>query len=222
MINFDTFSFHLKLIAYGSSEMLYNDGERIYTVVNKKPIDKMQEDEAYIIEIGNTLYVMPYYNEDYTKDETRCGYFRNKISKFPQTEKDKEKHSIRNVYILHPDLMSTELQGYTEEEIVPSGSVTKFKLFKEDDILMKISKDMLNRKNIDPLDYKIRFGEGPSAYNNKIKPIKMDSVHELTLKRFDQLCDIFDVEYKILYRNKKGCQFPMDMGGKEYLEQGRE
>lgn len=182
--------------------------------VNKE----LKKGYAYIYKHRFVLPFLGMYYKNYDDDDIKPGLYvdsdtnkylaampSNQIVHMYKTDMIKrlEPHNIIDLLESENDIIDVNSDDIAESDV---GDIFIPPIHEEDNALMKAIKDIIIRKEINLKDYESRFNSPGDMSNKKATILR---TNDLTFNMFDTLCNIFDIEYTIKYKDRKGCKNPM-------------
>lgn len=137
----------------------------------------------------------------------------------PITEEDKEKYSAKRIVNFSSsssfkDVLNNVYKIKEEKNagLTVVNDCLHLTVYDEDTPELKIIKNGINDKHIDPDSYKNKFPSN-SDFNNDMRALKSPSNHSISFFKAKRILNSFDIEGEFIIRDKKGAVNPM---GKEY------
>lgn len=137
----------------------------------------------------------------------------------PTTEEDKEKYSVKRVVNFSSSSSFKDVLNnvYKIKEEKNAGltivnDCLHLDIYEEDTPELKIIKQAINDKHIDPDSYKNKFPSS-SDFNNDMRALKSASNHSISFFKAKRILNSFDIDGEFIIRDKKDAVNPI---GKEY------
>ena len=137
----------------------------------------------------------------------------------PTTEEDKEKYSTKRVVNFSSSSSFKDVLNnvYKIKEEKNAGltivnDCLHLDIYEEDTPELRIIKQAINDKHIDPDSYKNKFPSS-SDFNNDMRALKSASNHSISFFKAKRILNSFDIDGEFIIRDKKDAVNPI---GKEY------
>ena len=196
------------------------DGKNM-SVVSMDEFNRMYKNKSLDTDIAvefNDDYVLPY--SKHIK-ATPCAIPRDLCVRgvLPTTEEDKEKYSVKRVVNFSSSSSFKDVLNnvYKIKEEKNAGltivnDCLHLDIYEEDTPELKIIKQAINDKHIDPDSYKNKFPSS-SDFNNDMRALKSASNHSISFFKAKRILNSFDIDGEFIIRDKKDAVNPI---GKEY------
>lgn len=196
------------------------DGKNM-SVVSKTEFERMYKNKSIDTDIAvefNDDYVLPYSKHVKT---TPCAVPGDLVIRgvLPTTEEDKEKYSTKRVVNFSSSSSFKDVLNnvYKIKEEKNAGltivnDCLHLDIYDEDTPELRIIKQAINDKHIDPDSYKNKFPSS-SDFNNDMRALKSSSNHSISFFKAKRILNSFDIDGEFIIRDKKDAVNPI---GKEY------
>ena len=196
------------------------DGKNM-SVVSMDEFNRMYKNKSLDTDIAvefNDDYVLPY--SKHIK-ATPCAIPRDLCVRgvLPTTEEDKEKYSVKRVVNFSSSSSFKDVLNnvYKIKEEKNAGltivnDCLHLDIYEEDTPELRIIKQAINDKHIDPDSYKNKFPSS-SDFNNDMRALKSASNHSISFFKAKRILNSFDIDGEFIIRDKKDAVNPI---GKEY------
>ena len=196
------------------------DGKNM-SVVSMDEFNRMYKNKSLDTDIAvefNDDYVLPY--SKHIK-ATPCAIPRDLCVRgvLPTTEEDKEKYSVKRVVNFSSassfkDVLNNVYKIKEEKNagLTIVNDCLHLDIYEEDTPELKIIKQAINDKHIDPDSYKNKFPSS-SDFNNDMRALKSASNHSISFFKAKRILNSFDIDGEFIIRDKKDAVNPI---GKEY------
>ncbi len=196
------------------------DGKNM-SVVSIDEFNRMYKNKSLDTDIAvefNDDYVLPYSKHIKT---TPCAIPGDLFVRgvLPTTEEDKEKYSTKRVVNFSSSSSFKDVLNnvYKIKEEKNAGltivnDCLHLDIYEEDTPELRIIKQAINDKHIDPDSYKNKFPSS-SDFNNDMRALKSSSNHSISFFKAKRILNSFDIDGEFIIRDKKDAVNPI---GKEY------
>lgn len=196
------------------------DGKNM-SVVSMDEFNRMYKNKSLDTDIAvefNDDYVLPYSKHIKT---TPCAIPGDLCVRgvLPTTEEDKEKYSTKRVVNFSSSSSFKDVLNnvYKIKEEKNAGltivnDCLHLDIYEEDTPELRIIKQAINDKHIDPDSYKNKFPSS-SDFNNDMRALKSASNHSISFFKAKRILNSFDIDGEFIIRDKKDAVNPI---GKEY------
>ena len=196
------------------------DGKNM-SVVSMDEFNRMYKNKSLDTDIAvefNDDYVLPY--SKHIK-ATPCAIPGDLFVRgvLPTTEEDKEKYSTKRVVNFSSSSSFKDILNnvYKIKEEKNAGltivnDCLHLDIYEEDTPELRIIKQAINDKHIDPDSYKNKFPSS-SDFNNDMRALKSSSNHSISFFKAKRILNSFDIDGEFIIRDKKDAVNPI---GKEY------
>lgn len=196
------------------------DGKNM-SVVSIDEFNRMYKNKSLDTDIAvefNDDYVLPY--SKHIK-ATPCAIPGSMCIRgvLPTTEEDKEKYSTKRVVNFSSSSSFKDVLNnvYKIKEEKNAGltivnDCLHLDIYDEDTPELRIIKQAINDKHIDPDSYKNKFPSS-SDFNNDMRALKSASNHSISFFKAKRILNSFDIDGEFIIRDKKDAVNPI---GKEY------
>lgn len=173
-------------------------------------------DTDIAVEVGD--YVLPYSKHE---KNTPCAIPSDLITVavLPTNEKDESKYSAKRVVNFSSsssfkDVLNNvyKIKEEKNADLSVVNDCLHLDIYEEDTPELRIIKQAINDKHIDPDSYKNKF---PSAsdFNNDMRALKSPSNHGISFFKAKRILTSFDIDGEFIIKDKKDAVNPI---GKEY------
>lgn len=197
--------------------------EEVYKV--KKFKDDIELEPGYAYHVKDLGIVLPFfgnkdaYTEDtfpgpgfYTSLDTEdCEYIMVR-----PVGKMKKPYKEKNIYELDPEYISQIIQQEGLKDVYDSSLTSEMgdafipPISESDNELLRIIKIALQHKMIDIKNYAHRFRSDTDMNNFKRSLL---AHNKMSMEKFANACEIFDIKWTITFSDKPGCANPMNYQG---------
>lgn len=196
------------------------DGKNM-SVVSMDEFNRMYKNKSLDTDIAvefNDDYVLPYSKNI---KATPCAIPGDLFVRgvLPTTEEDKEKYSTKRVVNFSSSSSFKDVLNnvYKIKEEKNAGltivnDCLHLDIYEEDTPELRIIKQAINDKHIDPDSYKNKFPSS-SDFNNDMRALKSSSNHSISFFKAKRILNSFDIDGEFIIRDKKDAVNPI---GKEY------
>ena len=196
------------------------DGKNM-SVVSMDEFNKMYKNKSLDTDIAvefNSDYVLPYSKHIKT---TPCAIPGDLCVRgvLPTTKEDKEKYSVKRVVNFSSassfkDVLNNVYKIKEEKNagLTIVNDCLHLDIYDEDTPELRIIKQAINDKHIDPDSYKNKFPSS-SDFNNDMRALKSSSNHSISFFKAKRILNSFDIDGEFIIRDKKDAVNPI---GKEY------
>lgn len=196
------------------------DGKNM-SVVSMDEFNKMYKNKSLDTDIAvefNSDYVLPYSKHIKT---TPCAVPGDLCVRgvLPTTKEDKEKYSVKRVVNFSSassfkDVLNNVYKIKEEKNagLTIVNDCLHLDIYDEDTPELRIIKQAINDKHIDPDSYKNKFPSS-SDFNNDMRALKSASNHSISFFKAKRILNSFDIDGEFIIRDKKDAVNPI---GKEY------
>jgi len=197
------------------------DGKNI-SVVSKSEFERMYKNKSLDTDIAveyNNKYVLPYAKRP--KNNEPCAIPNSTVIRaiLPTTKEDMEKYSVKRIINFNSSSSFKDVLDnvYKIKEEKNAGlsivnDCLHLNVYEEDTPELKIIKQAINDKHIDPDSYKNKFPSS-SDFNNDMRALKSPSNHSISFFKAKRILNSFDIDGEFIIRDKKDAVNPI---GKEY------
>lgn len=187
--------------------------DEIYRVEKFDDEKKLKKGFAYIR--GNLVY--PYMGKLDDKKKKKVGVYKDEDDSYrfikPISRKKAEKYSIEKIYSIEKDTIKKikEKEGLIARDLdimlAESDEVFKPPICDSDNVLQRLIKKALDKKEIDIKNYVSRF-DNPGDMSN----FKRALLHhgKMSVEKFIKWCYVLDLEFTVTIRDKEGAISPMN------------
>ena len=196
------------------------DGKNM-SVVSMDEFNRMYKNKSLDTDIAvefNDDYVLPYSKHIKATPCAIPGYLCVR-GVLPTTEEDKEKYSVKRVVNFSSSSSFKDVLNnvYKIKEEKNAGltivnDCLHLDIYEEDTPELRIIKQAINDKHIDPDSYKNKFPSS-SDFNNDMRALKSASNHSISFFKAKRILNSFDIDGEFIIRDKKDAVNPI---GKEY------
>lgn len=196
------------------------DGKNM-SVVSMEEFNKMYKNKSLDTDIAvefNNDYVLPYSKHIKT---TPCAIPGDLCVRgvLPTTKEDKEKYSVKRVVNFSSassfkDVLNNVYKIKEEKNagLTIVNDCLHLDIYDEDTPELRIIKQAINDKHIDPDSYKNKFPSS-SDFNNDMRALKSASNHSISFFKAKRILNSFDIDGEFIIRDKKDAVNPI---GREY------
>ena len=196
------------------------DGKNM-TVVSKDEFERIYKNKSLDTDIAvefNKDYVLPY--SKHLKN-TPCAVPGDIITRavLPITKEDKEKYSTKRIVNFNSSSSFKDVLDnvYKIKEEKNAGltivnDCLHLDIYDEDTPELRVIKQAINDKHIDPDSYKNKFPSS-SDFNNDMRALKSPNNHSISFFKAKRILNSFDIDGEFIIKDKKGAVNPI---GKEY------
>lgn len=196
------------------------DGKNM-SVVSMEEFNKMYKNKSLDTDIAvefNNDYVLPYSKHIKT---TPCAIPGDLCVRgvLPTTKEDKEKYSVKRVVNFSSassfkDVLNNVYKIKEEKNagLTIVNDCLHLDIYDEDTPELRIIKQAINDKHIDPDSYKNKFPSS-SDFNNDMRALKSASNHNISFFKAKRILNSFDIDGEFIIRDKKDAVNPI---GREY------
>lgn len=196
------------------------DGKNM-SVVSMDEFNKMHKNKSLDTDIAvefNSEYVLPYSKHIKT---TPCAIPGDLCVRgvLPTTKEDKEKYSVKRVVNFSSassfkDVLNNVYKIKEEKNagLTIVNDCLHLDIYDEDTPELRIIKQAINDKHIDPDSYKNKFPSS-SDFNNDMRALKSASNHSISFFKAKRILNSFDIDGEFIIRDKKDAVNPI---GREY------
>lgn len=196
------------------------DGKNM-SVVSMDEFNKMYKNKSLDTDIAvefNSEYVLPYSKHIKT---TPCAIPGDLCVRgvLPTTKEDKEKYSVKRVVNFSSassfkDVLNNVYKIKEEKNagLTIVNDCLHLDIYDEDTPELRIIKQAINDKHIDPDSYKNKFPSS-SDFNNDMRALKSASNHSISFFKAKRILNSFDIDGEFIIRDKKDAVNPI---GREY------
>lgn len=196
------------------------DGKNM-SVVSMDEFNKMYKNKSLDTDIAvefNNDYVLPYSKHIKT---TPCAIPGDLCVRgvLPTTKEDKEKYSVKRVVNFSSassfkDVLNNVYKIKEEKNagLTIVNDCLHLDIYDEDTPELRIIKQAINDKHIDPDSYKNKFPSS-SDFNNDMRALKSASNHSISFFKAKRILNSFDIDGEFIIRDKKDAVNPI---GREY------
>lgn len=196
------------------------DGKNM-SVVSMDEFNKMYKNKSLDTDIAvefNSDYVLPYSKHIKT---TPCAIPGDLCVRgvLPTTKEDKEKYSVKRVVNFSSassfkDALNNVYKIKEEKNagLTIVNDCLHLDIYDEDTPELRIIKQAINDKHIDPDSYKNKFPSS-SDFNNDMRALKSASNHSISFFKAKRILNSFDIDGEFIIRDKKDAVNPI---GREY------
>lgn len=196
------------------------DGKNM-SVVSMDEFNKMYKNKSLDTDIAvefNNDYVLPYSKHIKT---TPCAMPGDLCVRgvLPTTKEDKEKYSVKRVVNFSSassfkDVLNNVYKIKEEKNagLTIVNDCLHLDIYDEDTPELRIIKQAINDKHIDPDSYKNKFPSS-SDFNNDMRALKSASNHSISFFKAKRILNSFDIDGEFIIRDKKDAVNPI---GREY------
>jgi hypothetical protein len=196
------------------------DGKNM-SVVSIDEFNKMYKNKSLDTDIAvefNSDYVLPYSKHIKT---TPCAIPGDLCVRgvLPTTKEDKEKYSVKRVVNFSSassfkDVLNNVYKIKEEKNagLTIVNDCLHLDIYDEDTPELRIIKQAINDKHIDPDSYKNKFPSS-SDFNNDMRALKSASNHSISFFKAKRILNSFDIDGEFIIRDKKDAVNPI---GREY------
>lgn len=196
------------------------DGKNM-SVVSMEEFNKMHKNKSLDTDIAvefNNDYVLPYSKHIKT---TPCAIPGDLCVRgvLPTTKEDKEKYSVKRVVNFSSassfkDVLNNVYKIKEEKNagLTIVNDCLHLDIYDEDTPELRIIKQAINDKHIDPDSYKNKFPSS-SDFNNDMRALKSASNHSISFFKAKRILNSFDIDGEFIIRDKKDAVNPI---GREY------
>lgn len=196
------------------------DGKNM-SVVSMDEFNKMYKNKSLDTDIAvefNSDYVLPYSKHIKT---TPCAIPGDLCVRgvLPTTKEDKEKYSVKRVVNFSSassfkDVLNNVYKIKEEKNagLTIVNDCLHLDIYDEDTPELRIIKQAINDKHIDPDSYKNKFPSS-SDFNNDMRALKSASNHSISFFKAKRILNSFDIDGEFIIRDKKDAVNPI---GREY------
>lgn len=201
-------------------------GEDVFRVKKwKGESTELEEGCAYHVKEMNL--VLPYMGDIESWDNEPVGIYTSMFDDInedpkiiyvrPAGKKMKRQYRPDKVYEIDPDYISQIIEEEGLKDVYDSALTAEMgeafvpPISDSDNELLRIIKTVLQHKKVDIKNYAYRF-RSDTDMNNFKRSLLAHS--KMSMEKFNNACEIFDVEWEIVFRDKKGCANPMNYEGR--------
>ncbi len=203
-------------------------GEDVFKVKKWKGEDTdLEEGCAYHVKEMNL--VLPYMGdiEELSRDQIVPGIYTSFFDDVredseiiyvrPVGKKMKRQYRPDKIYEIDPDYISQIIEEEGLKDVYDSALTAEMgeafvpPISDSDNELLRIIKTVLQHKKVDIKNYSNRF-RSDTDMNNFKRSLLAHS--KMSMEKYNNACEIFDVEWEIIFRDKKGCANPMNYEGR--------
>lgn len=196
------------------------DGKNM-SVVSMDEFNKMYKNKTLDTDIAvefNSDYVLPYSKHIKTAPCAIPGDLCVR-GVLPTTKEDKEKYSVKRVVNFSSassfkDVLNNVYKIKEEKNagLTIVNDCLHLDIYDEDTPELRIIKQAINDKHIDPDSYKNKFPSS-SDFNNDMRALKSASNHSISFFKAKRILNSFDIDGEFIIRDKKDAVNPI---GREY------
>lgn len=197
------------------------DGKNM-SVVSKSEFERMYNNNILDTDIAveyNDKYVLPYAKRP--KNNEPCAIPGELVIRgiLPTTEEDKEKYSVKRIVNFSSsssfkDVLDSVYKIKEEKNagLTIVNDCLHLDIYDEDTPELRVIKQAINDKHIDPDSYKNKFPSS-SDFNNDMRALKSPNNHSISFFKAKRILNSFDIDGEFIIRDKKDAVNPI---GKEY------
>ena len=191
--------------------------EEYQKIRNHKPNFDNETDNTGCVEVDGFLYPIRKQKEFETTDKKRIGVYPcdNGISFFvpPETEEEKKNYDAKKVIEFNNTgnyrdiiMKMDQLRNDENTKLLIKDNVFEPYIDQNDSPALKLMKESLTAKKIDPESYRQRLGPD---FSNTMRLLTSKKNHTITLKKMVSLSKAYDLNIDITISDKPGAVNPM-------------